>query len=620
MASDTSESVETTSTSLIEDSLNISFENINYTVRHGLLFRGRKRILDNVCGEFNAGELTVIMGQSGAGKSSLMDILAGYTKPTNGNIYINGRVRNDATFRRRSCYILQDDKVQEMLTVEESLTVAAELKLGNHVVKQQKKQRIEEIITSLDLNASRNTRAVNLSGGEKKRLAIGLELVSDPSVLFLDEPTSGLDISISKQIVYLLHLLARQGRTVIVTMHQPSAALLRMVDKLYVIANGRCAYMGSMVQLLPCLERMGLTCPAYHNPVDFLIEVCGENPDKLVRSSQNGRNTEWVTNINHETDSNLLDIFNVKGCEEVFLTSLPTPKDDPTSRILVKLKSTYSTPPWRQFSILTRRALLSTWRNPSFTIMITSIHCTMALFVGYLFYNIGHDAKYVRDNFNFLYYSLMFLMFTAFNAVSINFPEQIPVVRREHFNRWYTAGAYYTSTLLSALPTQTVCSLSYSFIAYWLTGQPVEFIRFFIFTLTLLLVSYVSLCIGLLNGSLFTVKNGVIFGPFMIMPFTVFSGFFLRYSDSPYIFRWVFHASFLKHGLVGLVISIFGMDRPNMYCSDFYCHYRHPNQFLRDSGMLGEQYSVVIIALLCTSVVVITASYLILKFRLKNKW
>ncbi|KAJ0175723.1 hypothetical protein K1T71_008882, partial [Dendrolimus kikuchii] len=580
----------------------------------------RKRILDNVCGEFNAGELTVIMGQSGAGKSSLMDILAGYTKQTSGNIYINGRIRSEAIFRRRSCYILQDDKVQEMLTVEESLTIAAQLKLGNHIVKQQKKQRVEEIIMSLGLNTSRNTRAVNLSGGEKKRLAIGLELVSDPSVLFLDEPTSGLDISLSKQMIYLLHLLARQGRTVIITMHQPSAVLLQMVDKLYAIANGRCAYMGSTVQLLPCMERLNLVCPPYHNPVDFLIEVCAETPNRLVESSQNGRNTEWVANNAQETDRKIVEIFNKKGCEAVFLTTLPSPKDDSTSRILVKLKSTYSTPPWIQFCILTRRALLSTWRNPSFTLMITGIHCAMALLVGYLFYNIGHDAKYVRDNYNFLYYSLMFLMFTAFSAVSINFPEQIPVVRREHFNRWYTAGAYYTSTLLAALPTQTVCSLCYSFITYWLTGQPVEFMRFFIFTITLLMVSYVSLCVGLLNGSMFNVMNGVVCGPFIIMPFTVFSGFFLRYSDSPYMFRWVFHASFLKHGLVGLVISIFGMDRPNLYCSDFYCHYTYPDQFLRDNGMLDEKYSIVVTALMCTGAVVITLSYLILKFRLKNKW
>uniref|UniRef100_A0A2A4K0D4 ABC transporter domain-containing protein n=1 Tax=Heliothis virescens TaxID=7102 RepID=A0A2A4K0D4_HELVI len=620
MASEYSESQETNSTSLVEDSLNISFEDISYTVRHGVLAGGRKTILNEVCGTFIAGELTVIMGQSGAGKSTLMDILAGYTKPSSGRIFVNGRVRNEKMFRRRSCYILQDDRVQDMLTIQESLHIAADLKLGNHISKQQKKRRVEEIITSLGLSAARHTRAGNLSGGQKKRLAIGLELISDPPVMFLDEPTSGLDSSISKQIVYLLHLLARQGRTVVVTMHQPSAALLHMVDRLYAVVGGRCAYVGSVPQLLPYLEQMDLMCPPFHNPVDFLIEICVENASKLVESSENGKNKSWITNVSHETDSKIIEKSNLNACEEVCLTTLPAPKEDPTNKILLALKSTYSTSPWKQFTTLTRRSLLSLWRNPSFTLMTTGIHCAMALFLGFLFYNIGDDAAYVRTNFNYLYFSLMFLMFTAFSAVTISFPEEIPLIRREHFNRWYTAGAYYMSTIVSTLPTQTVCTLSYACITYWLTGQPNEIRRFAGFCCVLLLTSYVALIKGLLVGSLFNVKNGVVFGPFFIMPFTVFSGFFLRYCDAPFFVRWLFQASFLKHGLVGLVLSIYGMDRPNLVCSELYCHYTYPSQFLLDTFGVGENFSHLIVALLSIGSTVSILAFLILKIRLKNKW
>ncbi|XP_035433785.2 ATP-binding cassette subfamily G member 4 [Spodoptera frugiperda] len=620
MASEHSESQETSSTSLVEDSLTISFEDISYVVRHGILAGGRKTILNEVCGTFNAGELTVIMGQSGAGKSTLMDILAGYTKPTSGNIFINGRLRNEKSFRRRSCYILQDDKVQDMLTINESLHIAAELKLGNHISKQQKKRRIHEIITSLGLSNSKHTRAGLLSGGQKKRLAIGLELISDPPVMFLDEPTSGLDSSISKQIVYLLHLLARQGRTVVVTMHQPSAALLSMVDRLYAVVGGRCAYVGSVPQLLPYLEHMNLMCPPYHNPVDFLIEICVENASDLVESSGNGRNNRWTANISHETDSNLIEISSLSACKEVCLTTLPAPKEDPTSKILLALKSTYTTSFLKQFATLTRRSLLTIWRDPSFTLMTTGIHCAMALFIGFLFYNIGQDAKYVRDNYNFLYFSLMFLMFTAFSGVTISFPEQIPVIRREHFNRWYTTGAYYTSTIASTLPTQTVCTLSYAFIVYWLTGQPTELRRFAGFCFILLLVSYVGLCKGLLIGSLFNVKNGVVFGPFFIMPFTVFSGFFLRYYDAPFFVRWLFQASFLKHGLVGLVLSIYGMDRAKLVCSELYCHYSYPNLFLQDNYITGEKFSMLILALFSIGIIVSILAFIILKIRLKSKW
>ncbi|CAH0406882.1 unnamed protein product [Chilo suppressalis] len=619
MSSDNSESQETTSTSLIEDSLNIAFENIKYSVRHGILAGGRKTILRDVSGSFNAGELTVIMGQSGAGKSSLMDILAGYTKPTAGSLYVNGRIREEKCFRRRSCYILQDDRIQDALSIRESLTIAAQLKLGNHVSREQKRRRVQEIITSLGLSRAQNTRACNLSGGQKKRLAIGLELVSDPSVMFLDEPTSGLDSSMCKQLVFLFHQLARQGRTVVVSMHQPSAALLQMVDKLYVVVAGSCAYTGSIPGLLPYLQQMNLMCPPYHNPVDFLIEICSENVDLLVTHSQNGKSDEWSNHTSHETDDNFLVKNNLRS-DQVYLTTLPSPKEDPTNKILLKLKSTYSTPVWKQFATLTRRSLLSIWRSPAFTLMITGIHCSMGLFIGFLFYNIGGDASHVRDSYNMLYFSLMFLMFTAFSSSAIHFPHQIPVVRREHFNRWYTTGAYYTSTLASTLPTQTVCTLSYAFIVYFLTGLPPDIVRFTTFCWTLMLVSYVALCIGLLNGSIFNVKNGVVFGPFLIMPFTIFSGFFLRYSDAPVFFRWMFHISFLKHGLVGLVFAIFGMDRAKMPCSDLYCHYTYPKTFLQDVEMTHEKYSLAIGALFGIGLIVTLCSYIILKIRLKNKW
>ncbi|XP_032515197.2 ATP-binding cassette subfamily G member 4-like [Danaus plexippus] len=618
MASDSqSDSQETNSTALVEDSLNITFEDVCYKVRDLFSGGGRKTILKEVSGQFNSGELNVIIGQSGAGKSSLMDILAGYTKPTTGRIYVNGRTRNEKLFRRRSCYILQDDKIYDTLTVDESLKIAAELKLGNHISRQQKKKRIEELMTSLDVGRVRNTRVGNLSGGQKKRLAIGLELVSDPPVMFLDEPTSGLDSSISKQLVYLLHLLARQGRTVIISMHQPSALVLHMVDKLYGIVAGRCAYMGSVSLLLPYLNQMNLTCPPYHNPVDFFIEICIENENLLVEFSENGKSNKWTQNNSHETDKKIIEY---RRSEEVYLTTLPSTKGDPTNKILLALKSTYPTSAWNQFIILSKRSLMGVWRNPSFALMITGIHTAMALFVGLLFFNVGEDATYVRDNYNFLYFSLMFLMFTAFTSVSINFPEQIPVIRREHFNRWYNTGAYYASTLVSTLPIQTVCTLLFASITYILTGQPLEFIRFSIFSITLLLVSFVALCAGLFNGSLFTVKNGVIFGPLFIMPFTIFSGFFLRYTDAPRFIQWIFNVSFLKHGLVGLVIAIFGLERPKLICSDLYCHYSYPRKFIKDSGMHDEKYSLAVIALLTIGSTFICLAYTALKIRLKSKW
>lgn len=120
--------------------------------------------------------------------------------------------------------------------------------------------------------------------------------------------------------------------------------------------------------------------------------------------------------------------------------------------------------------------------------------------------------------------------------------------------------------------------------------------------------------------SSFLWQNGVIFGPFFIMPFTVFSGFFLRYSDAPFFFRWLFNLSFLKHGLVGLMIAIFGMDRSKLDCNELYCHYTYPSQFLKDNDVASEKYTYVVAYLTGIASFFIVCSYAILRIRMKSKW
>uniref|UniRef100_A0A182TQ07 ABC transporter domain-containing protein n=1 Tax=Anopheles melas TaxID=34690 RepID=A0A182TQ07_9DIPT len=227
-------------------------------------------ILKDISGEFRAGELTAIMGPSGAGKSTLLDILAGFTEGGfTGELLVNKQPRDLKRFRRMSAYIMQDHDLQPHLTVLEAMHFSANLKIGAELSPASKKIRMNEILRAIGLHEAKKTRTGRLSGGQKKRLAIALEIVNNPPVMFFDEPTSGLDSSTSTQCVALLKQLAREGRTIICTIHQPSALLFNMFDHLYAVAEGECIYTGGTGNIVSFLKELDIVCPEHYNPSDY---------------------------------------------------------------------------------------------------------------------------------------------------------------------------------------------------------------------------------------------------------------------------------------------------------------------------------------------------------------
>ncbi|GLV37366.1 uncharacterized protein CBL_10667 [Carabus blaptoides fortunei] len=603
---------------LQSEQVNLEFKEITYSAWTGLLRRSRKDILRNVSGEFYAGDLTAIMGPSGAGKSTLMNILAGYTRnEVSGLLSENGTIRSTSVFRSRSCYIMQDDQLQPLLTVQEAMFVAANLKLPRQMSPIEKGSRVKEILKAIGLYESRKTRTGNLSGGQRKRLAIALELVRNPPVMFFDEPTSGLDSASSKQLVSLLKQLAQDGRTIICTIHQPSASIFEMFDHLYALSEGQCIYQGSIKGLVPYLEGAGLRCPAYHNPADYLLEVSrgeyGSHHQALVQLSQNGSNHDWRK---VQRDS-MNPTESLQRVEQMMRTGLVTPVRAPklpfslstTTESKYQRSSPAATPTkyccvtkprqrdnytasfFTQLYVLLCRTYLILSRDRQLTYGRLLTNLIIALIIGTLYFGIGPDAAYTLDNFNYLFFSVMFLMFTAFSSMIVAFANEMPILTREHFNRWYSVKSYFLAVTIADLPVQLIATLTYAVITFYMTMQPMEYYRFALFVVMCFLVSLVAQSIGQLVGAALSLQNGVIFGPLFIMPFVAFSGFFVHLNDAPFFLKWLFHLSFMKYGFEGIVHAIFGYNRGKLDCTEDYCHFVYPDKFIDQVGMTDAQYS-----------------------------
>ncbi|RLU19118.1 hypothetical protein DMN91_009476 [Ooceraea biroi] len=548
--------------------VDLSFHDVRYRVKEWSLRKfcfGDKEILHGVSGEFKAGELVAIMGPSGAGKSTLLNVLAGFTvRGMSGEVMVNGKVRLPYSdrWKKTSCYIQQDAILRAYITVGEAMNMAAHLKLGCTISSAYKHTQVLELLEMLGLGHCYNTLCGKLSGGQKKRLDIALELLTNPSVLFLDEPTTGLDASSCSQCVALMKRLAEvERRTVICTIHQPSALLLEMFDSLYVVANGYCIYRGPVSSLLPHLASIGANCPPYHNPADFLLEVAigeyGISLDKLVAAAE----TLQVDQKSVALTTTLL--------EENDFTKEPSP---PAGFLT-------------QCYLLYKRQLMCLKRDYTLLMARLVCHLLIGMIFGYLYMGSGYRAKGVLSNYVYIYGSLLLLVYTGKMSVTLAFPLEMRILMREHFNRWYRLAPYYISLLLVEIPFQATCAAIYLTVSYLLTGQPIETSRIISFMVLNIAASLTAQAWGFFLGATTPVKLAVFIGPILAALFSVF-GFMVRYTDTPYMFRWMFHLSYFRAGFHSVLYTMYGFNRKELKCDDLYCHFKKPTKFLQEMDIV----------------------------------
>ncbi|XP_011054838.1 PREDICTED: ATP-binding cassette sub-family G member 4-like [Acromyrmex echinatior] len=564
----------------------IEFNDLCYSVYCNL--KGTEKIiLHNVTGHFEPGKVTVIVGPSGSGKTTLLKIISGKQQvDIRGTITVNGAKQNRKIFRKQVCYVPQQFDLLPYLTTRETLYIAARLKLSVNQNTQAICSMVNDIAKRFNLSNCLDTLTNKLSGGERKRLSIGVEMFVQPSVFLLDEPTSGLDSTDSNQLINILHDMARANCTVICTIHQPSSQMISLFDNIIVLNQGRCMYCGPKNEILNMYSIAGFTCPNFYNIIEFVLEVVtkqrGGDMENLYKICCDEYVKFRLRNKHNEEELDLSINFKQK-CE--------TKDTDASINSTTQKKST-----WQEQKILFLRSLIYIKRHTTLTKLRFATHVIVALLLGTVFYNFGNDAEKVGSNIAYLFFCILFLYFTNAILLVQVFPVEATILLQEHLNNWYSLRSYYSVKIISDLLMQILCASSFILISYYLTGQPMEYDRILRVWGIFLLITMLGQTTGIFSGIIFGSEIGIFVIPAIGIPLLLFAGFFSKFAEMSIYLQPLGYVSFFRYAFEGVMQAIY-LDRPNLMCLEIYCYLRSPNKILTMMGIPTVPFYITVIIL-----------------------
>ncbi|XP_051120565.1 ABC transporter G family member 15-like isoform X2 [Andrographis paniculata] len=515
-----------------------------------------KKLLHGLNGFAMPGRILAIMGPSGSGKSTLLDSLAGRLSKNvvmTGNILLNGKKQR--LDYGRVAYVTQEDVLLGTLTVKETLTYSAHLRLPSWMSTQEIKSIIEDTMSEVGLQECANSQvgtwqSRGISGGEKKRLSIALEILVRPRMLFLDEPTTGLDSAASFFVVQAIKNLARDGRTVVSSIHQPSSEVFALFDDLFLLSGGETVYFGEAKMAF--FAEAGFPCPTKRNPSDHFLRCINADFDLVTATLRGSQRL-------HETEESSKPLENLATADIKALLVEKYKNSDYAKKAGLQLRKMSSIQgkeikgvkgsqaKWLyQLSTLTKRSFKNMYRDVGYYWCRIAIYTVLAICVGTIFYDVGtsYTSIFARGACGgFITGFMTFMSIGGFPS----FVEEMKVFSRERLNGYYGVAVFILSNFLASFPFLVAVSMATGTITYFMVYDAgVSRYVFFclnIFGSIAMVESVMMIVAALVPNFLMGIMTGA--GVLGIMMLT--AGFFRLLPDLPKPV-WRYPISFIGYG------------------------------------------------------------------------
>ncbi|CAN1775563.1 ABC transporter G family member 20 [Linum perenne] len=430
-----------------------------------------------------------VLGASGAGKSTLIDALADRISKDSlkGSVTLNGEVLESRMLKVISAYVMQDDLLFPMLTVEETLMFAAEFRLPRSISKSKKKARVQALIDQLGLRSAANTVIGDeghrgVSGGERRRVSIGTDIIHDPILLFLDEPTSGLDSTSAFMVAKVLQRIAESGSIVMMTIHQPSYRILGLLDRLIFLSHGQTVYSGSPTSLPEFFAEFGHPIPENENRTEFALDLIRE-----------------LEGIPGET------------------------------------------------MVIAKRSLTNSRRTPElFGIRFGAVLLT-GIILATVFWHLDSSPRGAQERIGFFAFAMSTTYYTCAESIPAFLQERYIFMRETAYNA-YRRSSYVLAHALISIPALIVLSAAFSATTFWAVGLSGGLDAFLFFFFAILSAFWAgSSFVSFLSGVVSHVILGFTIVVAILAYFLLFSGFFISRNRIPSYWLWFHFISLVKY-------------------------------------------------------------------------